>query len=219
MRAPPMPRWKILAYATIAAAACVFALIAGNIAAGDPLAALDLHVTSWLGAHRTPALTLLMLAVTHTQAPLPICAYASIMAVVLYRKSQRRWLLALALAVPAGLTINVLLKYLFRRSRPVPDEPLMTLATYGFPSGHTAGATLFYGVLTAYVVSQTRSTRVRTAAVLGWVCTVALVAFSRVYLGVHYLTDVVAAAAWSGAWLGVCLLVASRTPLRSGSGR
>jgi membrane-associated phospholipid phosphatase len=214
-----MPRWKILAYAAIAAAACVFALIAGNIAAGDPLAALDVHVTSWLGAHRTPALTLLMLAVTHTHGPVPICAYASIMAVVLYRKAQRRWLVALALAVPAGLAINVLLKYVFRRARPVPDEPLMTLATYSFPSGHTAGTTLFYGVLAAYVVSQTRSTPARTAAVLGWICAVALVAFSRVYLGVHYLTDVVAAAAWACAWLGACLLVASRTLLRGGSGR
>jgi membrane-associated phospholipid phosphatase len=214
-----MPRWKILAYGAIAAAACVFALIATNIAAGDPLAALDVHVTSWLGAHRTPALTLLMLAVTHTHAPVPICAYASIMAVVLYRKAQRHWLLALALAVPAGLSINVLLKYLFRRARPVPDEPLMTLATYSFPSGHTAGTTLFYGMLAAYVVSQTRSTPARTAAMLGWVCAVALVAFSRVYLGVHYLTDVVAAAAWACAWLGACLLVASRTQLRGGSGR
>jgi membrane-associated phospholipid phosphatase len=214
-----MPRWKILAYAAIAAAACVFALIAGNIAAGDPLAALDVHVTSWLGARRNPALTLLMIGVTHTHAPVPICAYASIMAVVLYRKAQQRWLLALALAVPAGLAINVLLKYLFRRARPVPDEPLMTLATYSFPSGHTAGTTLFYGVLAAYIVSQTRSTPLRTAAVLGWLCAVALVAFSRVYLGVHYLTDVVAAAAWACAWLGACLLVASRTQLRSGAGR
>jgi membrane-associated phospholipid phosphatase len=214
-----MPRWKILAYGAIAASICLFALLAANIAAGDPLAELDVRVTSWLAAHRTTALTLLMLAVTHAHAPVAICAYASIMAVVLYRRARRHWLPALALAVPVGLSINVLLKHLFRRSRPVPDEPLMTLATYSFPSGHTAGTALFYGVLAAYVVSRTRSTRVRAAAVLGWLGAVALVGFSRVYLGVHYLSDVVAAAAWSCAWLAVCLLVADRLQLRGHSTR
>jgi undecaprenyl-diphosphatase len=209
-----MPRWKTLAYGAIAVAGGLFALIAANIAAGDPLARLDVHVSSWLAAHRTPALTLLMLAVTHTHGPAAICAYASMMAVVLYRKAQRRWLLALGFAVPVGLAINVALKYLFRRSRPVFDEPLMTVATYSFPSGHTAGTTLLYGVLAAYIVSHTRSTPVRTAGVLGWVCAVALVAFSRVYLGVHYLTDVIAAAAWSSAWVALCLLVTSHIRLR-----
>jgi undecaprenyl-diphosphatase len=214
-----MPRWKILAYGAIAASICLFALIAANIAAGDPLAVLDVRVTSWLAAHRTPALTLLMLAVTHAHGTVAICAYASIMAVVLYRRAQRHWLLALVLAVPVGVAINVLLKHLFRRARPVPDEPLMTLATYSFPSGHTAGTTLFYGVLAAYIVFRTHSTRVRAAAVLGWLCAVGLVGFSRVYLGVHYLSDVVAAAAWSCAWLGVCLLAANRVQLRGSSQR
>ncbi|MDB5862434.1 MAG: hypothetical protein JWO70_240 [Betaproteobacteria bacterium] len=214
-----MPRWKRFAYGAIAVAGCLFALIAANIAAGDPLARLDVYVSAWLGAHRTPALTLLMLAVTNTHAPAAICAYALMMAVVLYRKAERRWLLALGFAVPVGLAINVLLKSLFRRSRPVPDEPLMTLATYSFPSGHTAGTTLFYGVLAAYIVSHTRSTPVRTAAVLGWAGAVALVAFSRVYLGVHYLTDVIAAAAWSSAWVALCLLVTSPVRLRSGPDR
>jgi membrane-associated phospholipid phosphatase len=214
-----MPRWKRFAYGAIAVAGCLFALIAANIAAGDPLAQLDVYVSAWLGAHRTPALTLLMLAVTHTHAPAAICAYAFMMAVVLYRKAERRWLLALGFAVPVGLAINVLLKYLFRRSRPVPDEPLMTLATYSFPSGHTAGTTLFYGVLAAYIVSHTRSTPLRTAAVLGWAGAVALVAFSRVYLGVHYLTDVIAAAAWSSAWVALCLLVTSHVRPRIGPDR
>jgi undecaprenyl-diphosphatase len=141
------------------------------------------------------------------------------MAVVLYRRAQRHWLLALVLAVPVGVAINVLLKHLFRRARPVPDEPLMTLATYSFPSGHTAGTALFYGVLAAYIVFRTHSTRVRAAAVLGWLCAVGLVGFSRVYLGVHYLSDVVAAAAWSCAWLAVCLLAANRVQLRAGSKR
>ena len=160
-------------------------------------------------AHRTPALTLLMVAVTHSNAPVAICAYASAFAVLLYRRTQRRWLLALALAVPVGLAINVGWKHLFRRARPVPDDPLMTLATFSFPSGHTAGATLFYGFVAAYAMSRTGRHRVRAAWAIAWVCAIATVASSRVYLGVHYVSDVLAAIAWSLAWLAAALIVAS----------
>lgn len=204
-----MPGWKRLAYGAIAAASCLFAFIAANIAAGDPLVELDTAAAAWVQARRTPALTLLMLAVTHSNAPLSICAYASAVGVLLYRRAQRRWLLALALAVPLGLAINVGWKHLFRRARPVPDDALMTLATFSFPSGHTAGATLFYGFVAAYAISRTPRHRVRTAWVVAWIAAIAVVAFSRVYLGVHYVSDVLAAIAWSLAWLATALIAAS----------
>jgi membrane-associated phospholipid phosphatase len=168
----------------------------------------------WVQAHRAAALTLLMVAVTHLNAPYALCAYASVLGIVLYRRTQRRWLLALALAVPVGLLVNVGLKHLFRRARPVPDDALMTLATFSFPSGHTAGATLFYGFVAAYAMSRTTRHRVRVAWVLGWLAAIAIVAFSRVYLGVHYVSDVLAASAWSLAWLAAALLAASHFRFR-----
>jgi undecaprenyl-diphosphatase len=176
---------------------------------------LDAAAAAWVYAHRTPALSLLMLAVTHAHAPVAICAYASVFGFILYRRAQRGWLVALVLAVPVGLAINVGLKHLFHRSRPVPDDALMALATFSFPSGHTAGTTLFYGVLAAYSISRTRSHRARVAWVLVWIAAIAVVAFSRVYLGVHYVSDVLAATAWSLAWLAVALLVASHARFAS----
>jgi membrane-associated phospholipid phosphatase len=205
-----MSPWKRVAVGAAVGASCIFALIAANIAVGDPLAALDVEAAGWMHAHRTTALTLLMLAVTHAHAPAALCVYAAVVAFLFHRRGLRRWLLALVLAVPVGLALNVGLKYLFRRSRPVIDDPLMTLSTFSFPSGHTAGATLFYGILAAYAVSRTRSVHLRAASIAAWLGLTALVAFSRVYLGVHYLSDVVAAAAWSLAWLAVSLLIASR---------
>jgi undecaprenyl-diphosphatase len=202
-----VPSWKLIAAGALVTAACLFALIAGNIAAGDPLALIDARVAAWMHAHRSTALTLLMLVITHAHAPLPICVYASVMAVVLVRRRERHWLAGLVLAVPVGLLINVLLKHLFQRARPVPDEPIVALTTYSFPSGHTAGSTLFYGVLAAYIMSRTRRTTVRAVTVACCVSMVALVAFSRVYLGLHYFSDVLAAAAWSLGWLALCLAV------------
>jgi undecaprenyl-diphosphatase len=99
----------------------------------------------------------------------------------------------------------VLLKHAYERARPVFDKPVVELATYSFPSGHTAGAVVFYGVLAAFLVSRFYDRRKRSACVIVAIAVVTLVAFSRLYLGAHYLSDVVAAACASTAWLVLCL--------------
>jgi membrane-associated phospholipid phosphatase len=214
-----VPSWKRVAFGALAAAACLLALIAANIATGDPLAILDARIAAWMHAHRSAALTLLMLGITHAHAPVALCVYAITLALVLSRRRERHWLAGLALAVPVGLLINVLLKHVFQRARPVPDEPLLTLTTYSFPSGHTAGSTLFYGLLAAYIVSRTRSPSLRAAAIASWIFLVSLVAFSRVYLEVHYFSDVLAAMAWSLGWLALCLAVVHALRGHSASAR
>jgi membrane-associated phospholipid phosphatase len=201
-----VPYWKRLATAMLVVSTALFVLIASNIAAGDPLAVADARAALWLNAHATPALTLLLLGVTHLHGTVPICAYSFLMMAKLARMREWHWAAGVFLAVPTGLLINLLLKVAFRRARPVVENPIVTLATYSFPSGHTAGATLFYGVLFAYIGSRSRDTRVRAACIVSWLLLVLLVAFSRMYLGVHYLSDVLAAVAWSLAWLAVCVI-------------
>ena len=96
-------------------------------------------------------------------------------------------------------------KFAFHRGRPVWEDPLITIATPSFPSGHAAAATLFYGFLCVYIVSHVESLGLRVAAVLAGITMVLLVAFSRMYLGVHYPSDVLAAISASTAWLVVSL--------------
>lgn len=103
------------------------------------------------------------------------------------------------------MLLNVLMKYAFHRARPSFDDPLLVLTTYSFPSGHVAGATLFYGVVAAMLISRTAAWRWRVMVVLAAITMVALVALTRVYLGVHYLSDVLAAFAEGVAWLALCL--------------
>jgi undecaprenyl-diphosphatase len=126
-------------------------------------------------------------------------------AVLLARLRERYWILTLALAVGGGMALNVLLKETYERARPHFDDPWVTLNTFSFPSGHTAGATLFYGVLAAFLVSRTNEWHVRIACVIAAVLMVVMVAFSRMYLGAHYLSDVAAAACSSTVWLVLCL--------------
>ena len=201
-----MRSWKHLVFGVIVVATILFSLIAGNIVAGDPLANLDLAIAAFLHAQSDPALVLLMLLVTHAHGLIAVSVYTMVLAAWLTLRGAWDWLLAVLLAVPVGMLINMLLKHLFQRARPVLEEPLLTLTTYSFPSGHTSSATLFYGILTLYVFSRSRDRRVHTVCVALWIALVVLVGFSRMYLGVHYLTDVVAAVTWSLAWLALCAL-------------
>jgi undecaprenyl-diphosphatase len=188
------------------AAVCLFALIAYNAVRVGPLVRLDTSVASWLHAHATPTLTQVMLLVSHAHDPIFIDAYSLVVAIVLARRREWFWIVGLAAAAPGGLLLNGLIKRLFERARPSFDDPLLTLTTFSFPSGHTAGATLFYGTLSAYVLSRAHSSRVRDAALALWFLMVIVVGLSRMYLGVHYLSDVLGGATWSLAWLTLCLI-------------
>src|SRR5256886_1265068 len=130
---------------------------------------------------------------------------SAIFGAVLARLRQWYWLLTLAVAVGGGMLLNLVLKAAYERLRPHFDDPLLVLTTFSFPSGHAAGAVLFYGVLAAFLVSRFYDWRARAASIAGAIGAVALVAFSRMYLGAHYLSDVVAAACSSTVWLVLCL--------------
>lgn len=188
-------------------ASWLFVGIAEDVVSGDPITLIDTQLAAWFHAHSTPLLTQFMLIISNLQGILAMSIYALLFGVFLLRKSQRYWLLALILAVPGGMLLNVLMKEIFNRARPGFTDPLVTLTTYSFPSGHVAGATLFYGVLAAYLIAHTAKWRWRVAIIVTAILLVALVALSRLYIGAHYLSDVLGAAAEGVAWLALCLTV------------
>ncbi|MGQ0652969.1 MAG: phosphatase PAP2 family protein [Betaproteobacteria bacterium] len=114
-----------------------------------------------------------------------IALWSLALAAVLARLREWYWMLTLALAVGGGMLVNLLLKGAYERMRPRFDLPVLELSSYSFPSGHTAAAVTFYGVLAAFLVSRTRERAERAACVAVAVAAVVLVAFSRVYLGAH----------------------------------
>jgi undecaprenyl-diphosphatase len=188
-------------------ATLLFIAIANHALSDTWLTRIDMQVSNWLHAHTLPALTVVMLVITDIHRPLGIGMLASGCALLLLWK--RRWysLLALALAVPGGMLLNIALKNLFQRARPVFDEPLLTLATYSFPSGHVMGSTVFYGVLVAFVFWNVRGWCWRLLMLAIACSMIMLVAFSRLYLGVHYVSDVTAAFIEGLAWLSLCLII------------
>ena len=188
----------------IVAVLWLFGAIAEDVLTGDPLIIIDQRLAVWLHAHATPPLTAAMLGIS-ALASLPVVSAVTVLtALVLAVKCRWYWLLDLLLVVPGGTLLNLLVKDVFNRGRPIFEDALVRLATYSFPSGHTAAATLLYGMLTVFALHVAQSWRGRVAMVLAIVLLVVLVGFSSLYLWVHYLSDVLAAVAEGVAWLALC---------------
>ncbi|MGZ5036675.1 MAG: phosphatase PAP2 family protein [Usitatibacter sp.] len=197
-----------IAMAVLGAAAIAFSVIARSVVTVSPVLNQDLQVSVWLHTHGNPVFTAFLYAITQVHSPVGISILSIVLACFLWRHGDRFWVLSLAVAVPGGMLLNTLLKHVYARARPKWDDPLLTaLTTDSFPSGHAAGATLFYGFLAAYMVWRMKHGWPRALAVLGCALMVALVGFSRIYLGVHYLSDVLAAVSMSTVWLVLSLIV------------
>jgi len=111
-------------------------------------------------------------------------------------KNQNHTALAAGISFLGATLINGLLKLLFTRPRPTIFMPLEIVNSYSFPSGHTVTAVTMYGFL-AFVLWQNSRGKLALLTIL-WAC---LIALSRIYLGVHYPSDVLGAIAIGGIWL------------------
>ena len=186
-------------------ASALFGAIAEDVVSGDRLTALDAEIAQWLHRRTEVPLTRVVLVVTDLQSTVAIACYAAIAGVWFAARRQWRELTTVAIAIGGGLLLNVLMKHAFQRARPTFDEPLLTLASYSFPSGHVAASTVFYGLVVAWTFARTKRGLWRALALVGALAMVVLVAFTRMYLGLHYLSDVVAAFAEGVAWLAISL--------------
>lgn len=182
-----------------------FGGIVQDLIAHDPLVEVDKQIAIWLHEHATPALTRAAVIVTSFGSPAFLTGASLVLGA--YFLLQRAWrhLLALVLTMGGGSLLNVALKSLFQRERPIFEYPLLRLSGYSFPSGHAMGATLFYGFLAVFVMTRTRNLRWRVMTLLLAFLIVVLVGFTRIYLGAHYLSDVMGAMAAGLAWLAFCV--------------
>lgn len=180
-----------------------FGGIVQDLLAHDPLVTIDYRLAAWFNEHATPPLTRVASAVTFIASGPFLTTVAVVTALaMIWRRAWHR-VAMLILAVGGGSLLNVGVKHLFHRPRPVVEHPLATLHTYSFPSGHTTEATLFYGLLAFFIVQLVQRWRWRVLAPLIAAFVILMVALSRLYLGLHYLSDVMGAMALGIMWLAI----------------
>ena len=112
-----------------------------------------------------------------------------------------------AITMIGAAVLNITLKLAFKRPRPVPFFNLTPPESYSFPSGHSLTSAVFFGALAAILTARIKSKRVRMGV---WIVSTAmflLIGLSRIYLGVHYTTDVIAGFAAALIWILVVRFV------------
>jgi undecaprenyl-diphosphatase len=121
---------------------------------------------------------------------------------------QRRIALLIAVAIGGGEVVNTVLKNAFDRARPDATLHLVGVHSTSFPSGHAMAASIFYLTMGVILARTAKRRREKTYFISWAIFLTLLVAFSRVYLGVHYPTDVLAGWAAGTAWALLCWFVA-----------
>jgi len=173
----------------------------------EPLTIADVRLSNWLHAQGAPLLTKVMLVATAFGSTALVSAITVAFGVYLLGRRRRYWFVALVSSVVGAALLNKLLKFIFHRARPHFDDPILRLDSYSFPSGHTMMATVLYGCLAAWLIASVPDWRWRALVVSAAGFLIGVVGFSRIYLGAHYLSDVLGAFAEGLAWLSLCLTV------------
>jgi membrane-associated phospholipid phosphatase len=177
------------------------------LALANPLGGTDHELATWFHERLTPA----FVAVLHAFTDFGSGEWIGIVvfALVFFFVWKRWWpsLVMLIVAVPGGMLLNEWMKILVHRQRPFLDGPFVDWSGYSFASGHTIGATLLYGQLLLFILPSLKMRHWRLLSIFSAVSLIALVGFSRVALGAHFLTDVLAAIFFGIIWLALCVIV------------
>jgi undecaprenyl-diphosphatase len=188
----------------VVAAATVFVAIAENVIGGGDIAAFDRAFAQALWDSSSPASRTFFAAVSWLGQGEVLAVIALVVAV--YLLIRRDWLVAAGWigAQAGGGLLNALLKETFERTRPSFADPLLAASSWSFPSGHAMGTFVLFGMACCVFLRNVRSWT--TAAVIAMVSLswCALMAFSRLYLGVHYVSDVVAGVVAGAGWVAAC---------------
>ncbi|HEX3033479.1 MAG TPA: phosphatase PAP2 family protein, partial [Bacillota bacterium] len=164
----------------------------------------DLAVATFIQGLRTPTLTGLFMGITEIGSPLTVIAVGlSTVLLISKHKGEAHYFMVLT-TVGGSALFNELLKVGFQRPRPTLTR-LVEVSGYSFPSGHAMISASLYGLLAYLLWRNYRTWPARVGACFLVVLTL-LVGFSRVYLGVHYPSDVLGGFAAGVFWLTICIL-------------
>jgi len=186
------------------------ALVAGDafidlaelVHAGSPeLDHIDSEVHAWARTAHTEGATTFFTLMTVIGNPVGLGLIVLIVSVAIALKRRWRWLAYVFLTCVVGGLLNLQLKAWFARARPDLAEALRDAHGYSFPSGHAMGSTIVFGAL-AYVAFRVLKHWRARAAALSFACTmIVAIAASRIYLGVHWISDIAAGIAAGAIWL------------------
>jgi undecaprenyl-diphosphatase len=165
----------------------------------------DVAVLQWMHRHNTPLLTQIAVELTYLGTGTVVLMIVAVAALFLWHTQHKHSARLLLAAVAGNIILNGVLKLVFHRDRPTVFEWQTTAVSSSFPSGHAMSATVCYGTVAYLVIrlQKHRWSRVLTGAAA--VVLILLICATRLYLGVHYPSDVIAGILVGLAWAGFCM--------------
>jgi len=197
----------ITAGALLAVLAAIVLGLADGASEGNGLASIDPPVWQWMIDHRSPALTTVAIFVTNVGSTVAMTIIAG--ATIVYLLVKRRYgdaALVAVVAAGAGLLVRFG-KATVGRERPPVEYRLVTETNESFPSGHALASAAILGVVLVVLLPSIHSRATRIAVLVGVVLFALAIGLSRIYLGVHWATDVIGGWVTGLAWLALCLTV------------
>ena len=197
----------ITAGALLAVLAAIVLGLADGASEGNGLASIDPPVWQWMIDHRSPALTTVAIFVTNVGSTVAMTIIAG--ATIVYLLVKRRYgdaALVAVVAAGAGLLVRFG-KATVGRERPPVEYRLVTETNESFPSGHALASAAILGVVLVVLLPSIHRRATRIAVLAGVVLFALAIGLSRVYLGVHWATDVIGGWVTGLAWLALCLTV------------
>jgi len=175
-----------------------FVSLADEVHEGDTLA-FDQSLLRGINEHASPVLNQFFLIVTQLGGPVGVVVITAAWLAVLIRRKNYKPATILAAAVAGAALINLVLKSLFERARPDLWQKLVTETSYSFPSGHA----MMSSILAFAAIAIFWRTKYRIPVTSAALLFMLLIGFSRLYLGVHYPTDVLGGWLVSAAWITI----------------
>ena len=166
--------------------------------------AFDTEILLSLRSLHTPVLNQIMVGFTYLGQPSLLLAICLGLGLVLLLRNHRSEALTIAIGALGAVGLNTLLKKLFARTRPQLWERIVDVRFYSFPSGHAMMSMVIYGLLGYFLASYFPRWRWLIATLT--VLLVTAIGFSRLYLGVHWPTDVIAGYTAGLVWLITCII-------------
>lgn len=209
----------LVGMAVVVALGWAFGETAEAVIHADDVVALDSPITRWLVSRRTPWLTQVMQDVTQMGSAWFLILLLVVVTIVLAVGRHSWSVVVLPMVSAAGTAILVTtIKLLIARPRPTLGAVVATADGFAFPSGHSAQAVATYGVL-AWLIAHLATRRgVGVGAWLIGVVIIGLIGFSRLYLGVHWLSDVIGGYIIGAAWAVVAITAMTATDRATGTG-
>jgi membrane-associated phospholipid phosphatase len=201
--------WLLIRAGVFAAIAVMSVLLADAATESDGLTVADQPIWTWLVHHRIGFLTPALIGITEVGSTVAMAALAAAVVVGLALRVDRRGdaIFVVVVAIGAGAAVAVLKPLIGRLRPPAAFRVVSSETSQSFPSGHALASASILGVLAVVSLPQINHRRKRAAVVVASVLLVALIGFSRMYLGVHWPTDVLGGWLIGAGWLILCLTV------------